>query len=192
MRPSGPFLTWTFLLAFFLACDRPDESPKTMRRPVPGTVLDELLVGEEIRRQVQTAEQNLPSDTWTSDPRGGRHNSSRGSREIVLAHELIDQLKPGLKQMSAQELLTSLKTSPYGTVPKQYFGVAYYVYRDGNQAIIKELSARSRTELEALRPFADDPNEVFTGDDGPPCSVGGLINFLLTLLPQTTTNVIIQ
>jgi hypothetical protein len=147
--------------------------------------LEQLLASEDVVRQVQEVEQNLPTDTWTTGSgRPGRVNSSRDSREFALAHELIAQLSQKFKSMSASELLGELKTFPYGTVPENFSGVAYYVNRDGNKAIIKELSARNQNELQALRRFGDDQSEVFTGDDGQPCSVGDIVRSILLQRPQ--------
>jgi len=152
------------------------------------TVLEKLLVSKDFARRVKQVEQDLPTDTWTkgSESKPGRLNSSRSQRESALANELITKWTPKLKKMSAIKLLGELKTFPYGTVPENFSGVAYYVNRDGNKAIIKELSTRNQNELQPLRGFQDDQSEVFTGDDGPPSSVGDIVRSILLERSQQT------
>ena len=176
--------TWptTFLILALQLCSCVREKEASV--PAPSTVrqaiLDEVMAGEEVRRRIKQTEQDLPSDTWIAGTasRPGRRNTSRSTREYELANELLDKVKTDIAQMSARGLLGSLKTFPY-TAPGSFSGVAYYVYRDGNQEIIKELSNRSRRELEALRKFQNDAREVFTGDSGPPRSIGNLIDTLV-------------
>jgi hypothetical protein len=113
---------------------------------------------------------------WATLPKIGHTNKSRLAREIELAHELLPTIKARLTQMSARELLDSIKTFPYaeyGSFP----GVAYYIYRDGNQMVIRELARRRQDELKSLRPFREDRREVFTGDSGPPLSIGDLVRY---------------
>lgn len=185
MRQTILFCLFGFLTSVLIGCSYSRQlntvSPTT---PPQRTVLEELLASEDFARRVQQVEQDLASDTWTNGSRPGRLNSSRSEREFALANELIAQFSQKFKSMSARELLGALKTSPYGTVPEDFPGVAYYVNRDGNKAIIKELSTRNRNELQALRRFQDDQSEVFTGDDGPPCSVGDSVRNILLQGPQ--------
>jgi len=176
--------TWptTFLILALQLCSCVREKEASVPAPstVRQTILDEVMAGEEVRWRVKQTEQDLPSDTWIAGTasRPGRRNTSRFTREYELANELLNKVKTDITQMSARSLLDSLKTFPYAA-PGSFSGVAYYVYRDGNQEIIKELSNRSRKELEALRKYQNDTGEVFTGDSGAPCSIGNLIDKLV-------------
>jgi hypothetical protein len=149
----------------------PDASP---------TILDQLLQPEDVKALVRAAEQDLPSDEWRTggETRPGRHNISRSGREGGLAQELLSQLKSRLQRMSARQLLDSLRTYPDGPSPT-FPGVAYYIYRDGNQMIIKELTRRPSGDLESLREFRKDQRRIFTGDNGPPSDVGGIVRYTL-------------
>jgi hypothetical protein len=146
------------------------------------SILDQLLIPDEVVVRVKAAECDLPNDKWETHPKMGHFNRSRSGREIDLAHELLPDTKPRLSQMSARELLNSLKTFPhleYGSFP----GVAYYVYRDGNKLIMEELSLRSQ-ELKTLRGFRDDLRSVFTGIAGPGLSIGELVRYDLLHEPN--------
>lgn len=162
-------------LLLVVGCAPPSSRPPVAPSQQP-TLLDQALETEKVVMRKKVAEQDLPTDTWHTHPKGGRYNVSRSSREGELAHELLAQIKPRLKQMPVRDLLDSLKTFPltdYGS----FLGVAYYIYRDGNQMIIAELASRPRSELESLRALGDDRREVFTGDSGPPCSIGDLVRY---------------
>ncbi len=131
--------------------------------------------------KVKEAEQDLVGDMWVTGPasRPGRYNRSRQAREYAVARDVLEGLKPQLEKMSPRDLLRCLKTHPYAK-PESYRGVAYFVYRDGNQAIIDVLKARPRKDLESLRASgADDSLEIFTGDNGPPLTVGVLVRHTL-------------
>jgi hypothetical protein len=167
-------LQFALLAAWFVGCSSP--RPNTAASSASPSVLEQLLMPESAVVRVREAERDLPTDKWETLPKIGHTNRSRSAREIGLAHELLPTIRPSIAKMSARELLESLKTFPYpeyGSFP----GVAYYIYRDGNQMIIKELAGRSAKELSSLRPFRDDRHEVFTGDSGPPLSVGDLVRY---------------
>lgn len=59
----------------------------------------------------------------------------------------------------------------------------YYVCRDGNQLVVKELTKRVATNRNAFQEYKNDPNQkhrsVFTGSAGPPLSTYGICNDLL-------------
>lgn len=148
--------------------------------PASPTVLDQLLQPEDVKTRVKAAERDLPSDEWRTggETRPGRHNISRSGREGGLAHELLSLLRPRLQRMSARQLLDSLKTYSDGPSPT-FPGVAYYIYRDGNQMIIEELARRPSSDLESLREFRKDQRGIFTGDNGPHSDVGGFVRYTL-------------
>ncbi len=182
------FFVLIVLSSFVFGCAPSGQLSSSTLNSAQHTILDELLARANVAGSTEQVERDLPSDTWTTGQgaRPGRVNSSRSSREFALAHELIGQLKPKLKDIPARELLCSLKTFRYGTIPDNFSGVAYYVYRDGNQAIINELSTRKLNELKTLQSFQNDQSEVFTGDDGPPCSVGDIVRNALPTEPRAT------
>ncbi len=167
-------LQFALLAAWFVGCS--PRRPDTAASSASPSVLDQLLMPESVVARVRQAERDLPADKWETLPKIGHTNRSRSAREIDLAHELLPTIRPRMANMSARELLGTLKAFPYaeyGSFP----GVAYYIYRDGNQMIIKELASRSASELSSLRPFRDDRHEVFTGDSGPPLSIGDLVRY---------------
>lgn len=141
---------------------------------------------EDVKIRVKVAEQDQPDDEWRTGPesRPGRHNVSRSKRESDLAVELLDEIKPKIKQMFARQLLDSIKT--YSPLTESTFpSVAYYVYLIGNQMIMKELQSRPESELRSLREFRNDQREAWTGDNGPPCSIGDFIR--IDLLDELNT-----
>lgn len=140
------------------------------------SVLDSLLGSTNVVARIKAAECDLPSDEWETLPKIGRTNRTRGAREGSLALELLEGLKPLLPKMSVRELIASLKTFPYpeyGSFP----GVEYGVFEGGNDMIIEELKRRPRSELDVLKPFRQDRRAVWTGDAGPPLSVGELVRY---------------
>lgn len=149
-------------------------------RPSPSAhesvVLDDLLKGSSTASRVREVERDLPADAW----RAGGHtrprpvNLSRVEREAALACELLEPLKSALAKMSAEQLLHSLKTIPYGSA-ETFSGVAYYVYRDGNRLILEELSSRPAYQLESLQRFENDSRVPFTGDSGGYLTVGEIV-----------------
>jgi hypothetical protein len=157
----------------------------TVSRPAPPTLLDQSLGSGDTKARMRTVERDLPGDESRTggETRPGRYNVSRSRREGNLAHELLLSLEPKIRTMSARQLLDSLKTFPYpeyDTFP----GVAYYVYRDGNQIILRELDTRPASELRTLQAFRTDQRSVFTGDNGPPLSVGELVRYSLLHEPM--------
>jgi hypothetical protein len=144
------------------------------------TVLDQLLQPEDVKARVKAAEQDLPDDEWRSggETRPGRHNISRSSREGHLAHELLSSLGPRLNGMSPRQLLDQLKLFPYSDYGS-FAGVAYYIYRDGNEVIVGELKTKGASELDSLRGFRGDTRWVFTGDNGRPLTVSDLVRYTL-------------
>ena len=143
-------------------------------------VLDSLLVAKGVPARVKEAEQDRPTDTWkeggTSRP--GRLNVSRDERMSALARELLGSLKPRLAQLSAENLILSLKTTRYGD-SEPFSGVAYYVYRDGNSMIVQELTRRPKSQLKFLRSFQKSPRAVFSGEGGGYYTVGQLVTINL-------------
>ena len=161
------------LAACLVGCSSPQLDSATASTGT--SVLDQLLTPKNVVARVSEAERDLPTDKWETLPKIGHTNRSRSAREIDLAHELLPTIRPRTAKMSARELLESLKTFPYPGLYDSFPGVAYYIYRDGNQMLIKELASRSASELNSLRSYRDDRREVFTGDSGPPLSVGDLV-----------------
>jgi hypothetical protein len=116
----------------------------------------------------------LPTDEWKEEP--FHRNDSRERREMALAAKVLDGVKPGLRKMDVTALVKSLKVFPYlGSLTNDISGVAYYVYRDGNQMIINELRSRPKSELQVLNQLADDKVEVFEGAQGPGDTLAELI-----------------
>lgn len=141
------------------------------------SILEEKLTDPHVARRVIDVQRDFPSDIWAEGlpARPGRHNTSRSARESALAYELLDGVASQFNRMSARQLLKALKTYPY-TKPESYAGVAAYLYREGNQMIIKELLGRDNRDLQTLMSFTNrDDMFVFTGDNGPPLTIGGLV-----------------
>jgi len=166
------------LLLLVVGCNK---SPRAIVTPSSATVLlDSLLSAEGVPGRIKEAEENQPSDVWKVglESRPGRYNVSRDSRESALAQELLRPFASRLARMPARELLDSLKTVP-ASISTNFSGVAYYVYRDGNHEILKELASRPKSELETLRVLETDRRVVFTGDAGGYSTVGELIRVAL-------------
>jgi hypothetical protein len=137
-------------------------------------ILDELLADSTYAGLITQAERDLPTDVWKEKP--FRNNDSRERREMEVAAKVLDGVKPRLKKMDATALVKSLKVFPYlGSLTNNISGVAYYVYRDGNQMIINELKSRPKSELQGLNQLADDQVEVFEGAQGPGDTLAELI-----------------
>jgi hypothetical protein len=169
------------LLALSPSCGSKVAAPPPAKPP---SILDKVLQSEQAQKLMKAAEQELPTDQWKAggESRPGRHNVSRFRRERDVATQLLAIVYPQLKEMSARELLESLKTFPYGeygTFP----GVAYYVYLDGNQMIMNHLEARPARELQSLGGYRLDQSSVFTGDNGAPVDVGGFVRYSLLREP---------
>jgi hypothetical protein len=169
-------LQLAILAACLLGCSsrNPDETSPS----ASPSVLDQLLMPEAVFVRVREAEREFPADVWETHPKIGHFNHSRSTREMNLAQELLATIRPHLAKMLPRELLDSLKTFPYPEYAS-FSGVSYYIYRDGNQMIINELASRSTSEVQSLDRFRDVRDPVFTGDSGPPLSVGDLVRYKL-------------
>ncbi|EEF56996.1 hypothetical protein [Pedosphaera parvula] len=146
--------------------------------PAAHTILTETYESANYH-QFRQAERSLPTDVWVTHPKIGRYNQSRSRREIKLADELLDTLRPKLKSMRASELLDSLEVSPpdsYDWIPES---VAFYFFRDGNEMIIEELNRRPKSEFETLRSYTEDRRVVFTDPSGEYLTVGSVVHRLL-------------
>lgn len=67
--------------------------------------------------------------------------------------------------MSAQELVTNLKTFAYGDYGT-FRDATYYVYLIGNRMIVDELGRRPAEQLEALKSLKEDRRMIWNGDSG--------------------------
>jgi hypothetical protein len=164
------------LLAFGASCN----SARTSKALHENTVLDRVLMSQEVILRIRSIEQDLPGDVWQVGPssRPGRHNTSRATREVRCADELLREIQPRLKDISARDLFNSI------VLEKRVFsspisGVAYYVYMLGNDMIIRELAGRPPPELNVLRRHQDDYRETFTGDNGPSRTLRDIVRFTL-------------
>lgn len=160
-------------MALSMSCGQKATPPVT---PPKLSILDQLLQPEDVKARVKAAEQDLPDDEWQTGPesRPGRYNVSRFRREVGLAHQLLSSIEPRLSELSPLELLESLKTISYGS-GEGFPGASYFVYRDGNDLLIKELMSRNTNDLISLKAFRSDRRWVFTGDNGPPLDIGQLV-----------------
>ena len=140
------------------------------------SILDKLLLPSDVVARVKAAECDLPTDKWETLSKIGRTNRSRCAREGSLGIELLEKIKPQLPGMSVRKLLDSLKTFPYPGYGS-FDGVEYAVYQGGNEMIIEELKRRPKSQLAALTPFREDRRAIWTGDSGPPLSVGELVRY---------------
>lgn len=139
--------------------------------------LSRILANDSVRKQVEDAERVQPSDQFKSGPRSrpGVRNVSKGGREAEAAHAILaEYVRPRLVRMSAPQLLQSLKTSSIEE-ESAFAGVAYYVFRDGNAAIISELHKRDAAQLASIRHFRDDRRRVFQGDSGGAVTIGEVV-----------------
>lgn len=182
----------TLLYAFLFLAVVTGCSPETKRATSQHdtneiSILDEIMSREDVKARAKAVERDLPTDEWREggETRPGRYNVSRSSREGELAVELLDEIKPKLSQMSAAQLVNSIKT--YSMTLGSFYGTDYYFFLIGNSMIMKELQSRPKSELESLRDFRTDNREVWTGDNGPPCNIGDFIRIdLLDELGKNT------
>jgi hypothetical protein len=138
------------------------------------TILDQVVAKREYRSDIKQAEQDLPGDQWREQP--WRSNVSRFHRESGVAQQMLDEIRPKLKQMTVTELARSLKVTPRMHFPN-VAGVAYYVFRDGNRMIISEIQSRPKSELSVLPGLADENMELWEGDQGPGDSLAEVIHY---------------
>lgn len=170
---------FTALIAGVCGCNSSHEVPNRSATVSGESILDRLLSKSETVKRIMMAERDLPDDKWSTNlpPRNSIINVSRDDREAVLASEILGEAMPSIKSLPAEELLQALKTYDIGST-NTFSGVRYRVYRDGNDAIIKELLSRSNDEVVTLRKHMRDGREVFTGDTGPPCTIGDVVEKL--------------
>jgi hypothetical protein len=135
-----------------------------------------LLARPEIIQERAAAEQDLPSDTWTSA--STRFNESRWRREVAVASALLREIRPEVKRMTTSALWESLvTTSSMNRLERG--GVADCLYEGGNHLVITALQKKPPRELEALRPLTEDSSDVFTSTLGGPMPRSQLLEMLL-------------
>ena len=173
---------FAILLVLLVACH-----PK--RSGMAAGPMDRILSSPEFSSAIRDAELDLDSDEWSEKP--WHYNRSRSMRELSVAARMILTIKPELQRMSVIELMGALKTTPPGSSPS-FSGVAYYLFRDGNQAIVDTIRMRPKEERAAAAQFKDSLDEFWEGDNGPGNTVGQMVRSRLlpegTIRPTTRAN----
>jgi len=105
--------------------------------------------------------------------------------------ELVKQLKAEFPKKSCEELIDMLNG---GLTPEGDFsilspeGPSYYLYRDGNDAIIQELRARGEKARYSLMQHIHDSRLIFTGANGRLFQVSSMCQDLLDALDKGRPN----
>lgn len=111
-------------------------------------------------------EQDLPTDVW-SDGGKGRNNDTRETRQMRAADVVLKPVRDALAKLTPTVLARSLVVfvGPAGGCGGGCPGVSYYVYRNGNQLLARELQRRGEDGARAVDrlPRAG----IFTGYSGP-------------------------
>jgi hypothetical protein len=171
MRLFHAFASITFI-AFLSSCSQ-------TKSPLASSYLDRLLSSQETMDKIIEASRDLSDDEWLagSVTRPGKRNVSRTAREAQIANAILQKIGPDLRRMSSEDLLSSLKTYDL-SLKNSFSGVSYYIYRDGNELIMKELERRGKQAGVVLKTFSESKKEIFTGDAGRSITVGEFVRSL--------------
>jgi len=104
---------------------------------------------------------DLPGDRYETCSKIGRRNVTRFKRCYAEADKAFTILRALVKTTDTAVLLNSFRSGYAGEID-------YYVSRDGNIIIAKELSKRRPLPEELVRGFDRQRTLVFLGDSGPP------------------------
>jgi hypothetical protein len=107
-----------------------------------------------------------------------RWNDSRKQRDLEISGELLLGIQPKLKLMPVPELLHCIKACQTNE-PSGVDGVSYWLYVEGNHAILQELKQRPVGDLQYLKKFEADPTFIFESDQGPNPTLGTLCGEVL-------------
>ena len=130
------------------------------------TILDEVLAKPEYSNSINQAQCDLPTDKWEAEPY--HHNASREWREISVAAQMLEEVKPRLREMSVRNLVGSFKliAHRYGILTNSFEGVAERVYAIGNRFIVYEIKSRNINDLRVLRKLGNDEMTIYEGPQG--------------------------
>lgn len=96
-----------------------------------------------------------PFDEYVERCKVGRYNSSLSSRCSMVADKALEELSQLIPKADDGMLVSSLRDSPDGMID-------YYVARDGNWMILRELAKRRPLKFSSAV-----PKTIFLGDGGP-------------------------
>jgi hypothetical protein len=141
-----------------------------------------VLTDPQVIKDRLAAEQDLFSDSWTTQTKGGHYNRSRSRRVDSIARSLLDNLEPTISRMTTQAIFDSILTDrfeieaglPYGEVPRDLYFYA-------NIRLMAALKRKPRSEVLALQAKngANDKGSIDTGMSGPPLRKDLLKEWLL-------------
>jgi hypothetical protein len=142
-----------------------------------GAMLDHALARYRSIVGLRHIECDLPSDVWRESHKIGRNNGTRFERESRAAHVTLQPVRAAMKSASTEELARSLITGR-GLDDIAAAGVAYLVYRDGNQLITDQLAARGKDAAAALQRAHEPTDLLFTGSAGPVVRISQLVELI--------------
>lgn len=114
-----------------------------------------------------------PRDRFEEHAKLGRINASLEERRRAAADVVLEQVRARLPSLTPEQLLAGLRTS------EPTNAVAYYVWRDGNIFIERELRRRGNAAAAALIAHSNDERRVWTGGSGENLKVGQLCERIL-------------
>jgi hypothetical protein len=166
----------TFVLSALLLCGcaAPHKTAKPIA-PAQVSVFDQALANPKYMNAIRQAERDLPGDTKVEKPFPA--NLSRERREYQVATNILAELEPKLKRMTATRLVHSLKVEgvPSAVETHSLGGVADFVYVGGYALIKREIQSRPEHELWVLSGLADDSVWLYTGPQGPPVTLADFV-----------------
>ena len=114
-------------------------------------------------------------DVYRIHPKSGKpFNVSQSDRDMAEAEKVLATLPRSLRSKTPEQLIESFN-NPDGVTTAEYpKGPRYFIVRDGNKMIEAELRRRGLQAKLAMEQHRDDPTCIFTGDNGPPVTVGDL------------------
>lgn len=124
-------------------------------------------------------DQNLPGDKFERHPMGGHiYNRTREERRHRRAVKILARMKAGLHKKKPKQLIEMILSCDkcFGWTIE---GVDYYVRREGNRLIERELQRRGATIRPTLVKCVTDRRRIFTGYAGPPDTIGRMCKRLL-------------
>jgi hypothetical protein len=108
------------------------------------------------------------------------------ARQVSRAERTLKKLEVHITTVSTETLLQMLYSDVNSDIANPA-GSMYYVMRDGNDLIKKELSKRVDKDKAVLEKHLKDKRVLFTGYNGPHQTVGQVCSTLLNGEPTKTT-----
>jgi hypothetical protein len=164
MKPRFYDLTLALICSSMcFGCDtkqtrRVELAPSIKRTPI----FDLVASTPDYSNAIVVADRDLPGDVWTTGPM--RVNESRGQRLAPIAKNILEEVRPKLKQMSVVELVHCLKVEDGSGFATGY--IADYLYPEGSEMIIAEMRLRPVRERQSLLGLPLDRADLDTGSQG--------------------------